>query len=67
MMGDGTVRFVNENINSSTAYASGPIQGDANIPPDFNMSSVAIPNGGSPYGIWGNIGTMAGGETVSDF
>ena len=50
LMGDGTVRFVNENINVGDPTATEP-QSD----------------GKSSYGIWGAIGTIAGGEDIPDF
>jgi hypothetical protein len=61
LMGDGTVKFVNETINS--------VSGCNNTVPGLaaTNSSVGSCNGQSPYGIWGAIGTMASGETVDDF
>ncbi len=56
LMGDGTVRFVNENINSGTDTVG---VGVSQIP--------ASSNGQSPYGVWGAIGTLGAGETISDF
>lgn len=50
LMGDGTVRFINENIHVGDSNATQP-QAD----------------GKSSYGIWGAIGTISGGEAVSDF
>lgn len=52
LMGDGSVRFISQNIDSGNQSAT---------PPANNG------NGASPYGIWGALGTRAGGETVSDF
>lgn len=64
LMGDGTVRFVNENINSqSTGY----VGSTANTNYSYTVSGVPALNGGSPFGVWGAIGTMGAGETVSDF
>ncbi len=57
LMGDGTVRFVNENINSGTDTVN----------PDGVTSMAAQVTGNSPYGVWGAIGTLGAGETVSDF
>jgi hypothetical protein len=63
-MGDGTVRFVNENINSqSTGYVSS----SASTNSSYTVSGIAALNGGSPFGVWGAIGTIGAGETVSDF
>jgi prepilin-type N-terminal cleavage/methylation domain-containing protein len=44
--GDGSVRFVTENIDTGDLSAKVPIKG-----------------GESPYGVWGALGTIAGGET----
>jgi prepilin-type N-terminal cleavage/methylation domain-containing protein/prepilin-type processing-associated H-X9-DG protein len=57
LMGDGSVRMVNENINSGTDT----------VVPDGRASITAQPTGQSPYGIWGAIGTLQAGETVPDF
>ena len=72
MMGDGTVRFVNENISSATNAGSSPAWNQT-LPADGTTitNGPAAPHQGlggqSPYGIWGAIGTMGGGETVGDF
>ncbi len=71
LMGDGTVKFVNENINSATSSTSTP-KLDQTTAPDLEAVTNATYTGftytgQSPYGIWGAIGTMGGGETVSDF
>ncbi|HEX6986039.1 MAG TPA: DUF1559 domain-containing protein [Planctomycetaceae bacterium] len=52
LMGDGAVRFISENINA----------GDQSIVPPANNAG-----GQSPYGVWGALGTRAGGESVSEF
>ena len=49
---DGSCRFISENIDSGNQAATLPAN---------NASSI------SPYGIWGALGTRAGGETVGDF
>ncbi|MDA7994628.1 MAG: hypothetical protein MPJ25_16500 [Pirellulales bacterium] len=50
MMADGATTFINDNI-------------------DYNGGSSQAPRrdatGASPYGVWGAMGTKAGGETVS--
>ncbi len=46
---DGSVTFITENIDT----------GDLTVPATFAQNSVA-----SPYGVWGALGTMAGGEVV---
>lgn len=51
LMGDGTVRFVNENINVGNLKETQPDK----------------TTGHSSFGIWGALGTMAGSETINDF
>lgn len=50
-LGDGSVRFVSDNIDSG------------------NIAAVAPTNssGQSPYGVWGALGSKAGGETPVDY
>jgi prepilin-type N-terminal cleavage/methylation domain-containing protein/prepilin-type processing-associated H-X9-DG protein len=52
LMGDGSVRFISENIDAGN---------QSTILPSNNSSSV------SPYGVWGALGTRAGGEVVGEF
>ena len=52
LMGDGAVRFVSENINTGDLSAS---------------STESTMSARSPYGVWGSLGTKAGGETVGEF
>jgi prepilin-type processing-associated H-X9-DG protein len=52
LMMDGSARFISENIDSGNQAATIPAS---------NSSSI------SPYGIWGALGTRAGGETIGDF
>lgn len=47
---DGSVRFISDTINAVTAD---------------RVSEAASNEGPSPYGVWGALGTRAGGETVS--
>lgn len=54
-MADGSVRFVSENINSGDRTSCSPGSTGCNVGPQ------------SPYGIWGALGTMSGGEAVGDF
>ena len=51
-LGDGSVRFVNESINTG----------------DLNVDAATTNLGGnSPYGIWGALGTLIGSEVVGEF
>jgi len=53
-MADGSVNFISETINTSTATTN---LGTAYPAPNSG--------GASPYGVWGALGTKAGGEAVS--
>ncbi len=51
LLGDGSVKFISENIDSgNSAYTGGEVTG-----------------GKSPYGVWGALGTRSGGEVVGEF
>jgi prepilin-type N-terminal cleavage/methylation domain-containing protein/prepilin-type processing-associated H-X9-DG protein len=52
LMGDGSVRFISENIDAGSQ--------------SFNASTVTGPMP-SPYGVWGALGTKASSEAVSEF
>lgn len=52
LMADGAVRFVSENINS----------GNGGVAPPTGAAGEM-----SPYGVWGALGTRAGGEVVGEF
>jgi prepilin-type N-terminal cleavage/methylation domain-containing protein len=52
LMMDGAVKFVSENIDSGNQAALWPAD---------------TAGGPSPYGVWGALGTKAGGETIGDF
>ena len=65
LMGDGTVRFVNETLNTVSGCTS--TTGNGQSAADSGGSGATACNGRSPFGIWGAIGTMASGETVDDF
>lgn len=52
LMADGAVRFISENIDTGDLTAAAP----------GNNSS-----GASPYGVWGALGTRAGGEVIGEF
>jgi prepilin-type processing-associated H-X9-DG protein len=49
-MGDGSVRFISETIDTGNLGA---------VPPPPTAT------GPSPFGIWGALGTKAGGEPIS--
>jgi len=51
LLADGSVRFISENIDAGN-----------NSLPDLKTRG-----GRSPYGVWGGIGSIGGGETNGDF
>ena len=51
LMADGAVRAVSENISTGTLTAADP----------------GSSGGRSPYGVWGALGSKAGGETIGEF
>lgn len=55
---DGAVRFVSDEINCGyLTYSPNP---DGSFPPD---GPRCVASGKSPFGVWGAIGSRAGGET----
>jgi prepilin-type N-terminal cleavage/methylation domain-containing protein len=54
---DGAVRFIAEGINAGNSSAPDPALG----------RGAGGVGGQSPYGIWGALGTKAGGEVVGNF
>lgn len=55
---DGSVQFISETIQTDlSGYRPGPIQGE-----DRDTSGAA-----SPYGVWGALTTISGGETPGSF
>ncbi len=66
LMGDGTVRFVNETLNSSSSCVPAGTNSMTAIDSGKSGAGAAC-NGQSPFGIWGALGTIASGETVNDF
>ena len=55
-MGDGSVRFVTDNVDCTSNNESGY---------DVNTSHTYRTSGASLYGVWGAMGTPAGGESKS--
>ena len=51
LMGDGAVRFVSESIDTG----------------DLSQPDIRGASGQSPYGVWGALGSIAGGETIGEF
>jgi len=60
---DGSVRFISETIDAGdpTRTATSPPPG---FPPLVDPARPQDYAGPSLYGIWGSLGSMAGGETV---
>lgn len=48
-LGDGSVRFISENIDSG------------------DLTVRAVDSGQSPYGVWGALGSVQGGEVIGEF
>ena len=63
LMTDGAVRFVNDTINNASQTTVPCASGG------FGQTVVGsnLCSGQSPYGVWGALGTMNGGETVNEF
>ena len=60
LLGDGAVRFINESIdtgNTACPPADSGSQRPANCPPQ----------GRTPYGVWGALGSVSGNDQVADF
>lgn len=61
LMGDGTVHFFSENIDTGLTSCPGPDSPNA-------RSGACVPYsqfGRSPFGIWGALGSVGGGEVAS--
>lgn len=73
LMGDGTVRFINENINSTERYFDTLAGVAPNLSPTLGLAPSAtslvpaVPPAGFAAGIWQSLGTANGGETIGDF
>jgi hypothetical protein len=61
-MGDGAVNFFSENIDTGLTTCPGPDSGTARTGACAPYSQF----GRSPFGIWGALGSVSGGE-VSNF
>jgi prepilin-type processing-associated H-X9-DG protein len=59
LMVDGAVRFISETIDSRSP----------NIPADYSvpsgMTTLIVAEGPSSFGVWGALGSIAGGESAS--
>jgi prepilin-type N-terminal cleavage/methylation domain-containing protein/prepilin-type processing-associated H-X9-DG protein len=51
LLADGAVRFISENIHTG----------------NISLPDVRTLGGRSPYGVWGALGSIAGGESVGEF
>lgn len=60
-MGDGSVRFVSETIDCGTPGSSWYTKGGASVGSFDNGTAL---DAKSPFGVWGAMGTVAGGETT---
>lgn len=49
LLGDGSCRFISENIDTG------------------DLSQSPVSSGASPYGIWGALGSVQGGEVIGEF
>jgi len=58
-LGDGSVRFVSDSVGSGdpNADVNGTVYPTAGSPKEFT--------GRSPFGVWGALGTINGGESTS--
>jgi prepilin-type N-terminal cleavage/methylation domain-containing protein len=63
LMADGAVRFVSDNINTGNQGEILPVSGFLNCTTSLTAPEI----GPSPYGVWGALGTRAGGETTAEF
>ncbi|HUQ68680.1 MAG TPA: DUF1559 domain-containing protein [Planctomycetaceae bacterium] len=63
LMADGAVRFISENIDSGNSACPPPDSNNYPSPPPAGCPA----KGTSPYGVWGALGSRAGGEPTGDF
>ncbi|MDD3587574.1 MAG: DUF1559 domain-containing protein [Thermoguttaceae bacterium] len=59
---DGSVMFISETINTGDLDYAVAAGGTASYPSDASKSE---PFGPSPFGVWGALGSISGGESVS--
>jgi len=64
---DGSVRFVSDSVQVANQSASTITRGGVtfNLIPNSNGEASPVFTGASPYGVWGALGTIDGGESVS--
>lgn len=60
-LGDGAVRFISETIEN-TGLNGAPATPVAN---GVNVKPFLIPTGKSPFGVWGAMGSISGGESAT--
>lgn len=53
---DGSVVFVSDNVNTAT---------DSTATPPRDLTHAPVKSGASPYGVWGAMGSVNGGETIA--
>lgn len=58
-MADGSVRFISETIDTGNQALSWNAYN--------GTGATATPSGQSIYGVWGALGSKAGGEAASNF
>ena len=59
-LGDGSVTFVSDTISTTTSGVTDIVTRQNN----FSLASFA-PSGNSPFGVWGAMGSVNGGESVT--
>ncbi len=63
LMGDGSVKFISENVDTGNVACNGPDSPNARSGICTQFSQF----GRSPYGVWGALGSANGGETIGEF
>jgi prepilin-type processing-associated H-X9-DG protein len=67
LMGDGSVRFVSENIDTGDLSNTESTTTTPNNAQGLPYVTVQTVNGPSHWGVWGALGSRAGGEQISNF